>query len=85
MVGNYVSCIMLESQVIVTLDLPIHPHPAAADCTIAHYTTALSHDVVYLPILFLACELGFRLFLAREASFDSFSHVNLVVGSLSPV
>ena len=75
----------LERQVLVTLDLPIHPPPTTTDCTPARYTTAVSHDVVYLPILFLACEPGFRLFLARESSFDSLSHVNIVVGSLSPV
>ena len=68
MFRNYVTCFSLVSQVLVTLELPMHPHPPAADCTLAHYTTALSHDVVYLPILFLACKPWFRLFLARESS-----------------
>ena len=61
LVRNYVTCLRLESQVLVTLELPMHPHLAATDCMSAHYISVISHDVVYLPGVFFACELGFRL------------------------
>ena len=65
---NYVTCLRLESQVLVTLELPMHPHLATTDCMSAHYISVLSHDVVYLPVLFLAFEPGFRLCLHCNAT-----------------
>ena len=58
---NYVTCLRLERQVLVTLELPLHPQLAGADCKSAHDISVISHDVGYLPVLFLAFELGFRL------------------------
>ena len=58
---NYVTCLNLESQVLVTLELPLHPQLAGADFMSAHYISVLLHDVGYLPVLFLEFELGFPL------------------------
>ena len=65
---NYVTCLNLESQVLVTLELPLHPQLAGADFMSAHYISLISHDVGYLPVLFLAFELGFRLCLHCNAT-----------------
>ena len=64
---DYVTCLNLESQVLVTLELPMHPQLAGADFMSAHYIFVLSHDVGYLPVVFLAFEFGFRLCLHCNA------------------
>ena len=65
---NYVTCLRLESQVLVTLELPMHPHLATTDCMSAHYISVLVHDVGYLPVLFVEFEPGFPLCLHCNAT-----------------
>ena len=43
---NYVTCLNLESQVLVTLELPLHPQLAGADFMYAHYISVISPDGV---------------------------------------
>ena len=65
---NYATCQNMESQVLVTLELPLLPQLPGADFMSAHYISVLSPVVVYLPVLFLAFELGFRLCLHCNAT-----------------